>query len=479
MQANLNGRTPEKKKENKLEKNIKIAEILGALIERHRKRDWLLKEVKKHNLKIPLKTTLNSYEILCCCPYDFIVNLHQSLKGSDVLGFDDSQSLTKTYHWLFTDIIGGSNPTISTKEQVRKITVLNELILRTETFRKRDSDSIILPVGDGVAVGFGDSAEKPLRLAIELHKVLSRYNQAKNAQESLLIRIGIDMGPVYFVKDLNGKNNVWGPGIILTRRVMDLCGEMNIFASSRIADIRNLSPEYKKILHPIGNYAIKHGEELSIYNIYGSGFGNKTAPRKAKIISSNLQHDIRTLNNFSFSAVELNLEILDPKIMLVRHTLVWKVVNDSKAPMNQIFYSLDGDIPKEFGDMNVMVKDDYDNMLEILSVNVNKPYHKEFNVQLNRPLKPKQKKTAILQYDWEEPERIHFYHLASGCKHFNYSLTANKDVEINPKILKVDIETGAKKDITPSPEIVHNNNKTIVRWSRDELVADETYQFTW
>jgi len=41
---------------------------------------------------------------------------------------------------------------------------------------------------------------------------------------------------------------VWGPGIILTRRVMDLCGEMNIFVSARMAeDIRKLSPEYEKI----------------------------------------------------------------------------------------------------------------------------------------------------------------------------------------------------------------------------------------
>src|SRR5439155_2275126 len=248
-------------------------------------------------------TTLNSYELLNHCSPDFITRLHRALKGDDISGFKDVQSLTKTYHWLFTDIVGGADPTVPTKEQVRKIAALNELMARTETFRNRDSFStVILPVGDGVAVGFGDSSEKPLHLAIELHKALYRYNESRNNKERIFIRIGIDMGPVYFVKDLNGKDNVWGPGIILTRRVMDLCGEMNIFASSRIAeDIRKLSPEYEKILHPIGNYSIKHDEELVVYNIYGKGFGNKTAPRKAKVIAPNLERDIRTVNNFSFN----------------------------------------------------------------------------------------------------------------------------------------------------------------------------------
>jgi len=470
-----------KKGSNSISTTTKIAEILGMLAEGHRGREWLLKEIKRHHLKIPSKTTLNSYEMLNCCSPDFIASLHRALKGESITGFEDVQSLTKTYHWLFTDIVGGSNPTTPTKDQVRKIVVLNELMARTETFRNRDPIStVILPVGDGVAVGFGDSAESPLRLAIELHKALNRYNESKSSKEKIFIRIGIDMGPVYFVRDLNGKDNVWGPGIILTRRVMDLCAAMNIFASAMIAEnVRKLSPEYEKILHPIGNYSIKHGEELYIYNIYGNGFGNKSAPRKAKIIAPNLQRDLRSENNFSFNEVGLNLEILDSKTWLTRHTLVWKVVNNSRGPLDQVFYSLDGDIPKEFGDMNVEAKDDHNNPLEILSLNVNKPYHKEFNVQLKAPIKPKQKKTIILQYDWEEPERNHFYNLASGCKHFGFLLTANNEVLLNPKILKVDPETGSKTDASPSPVVTSSNNNTVIEWSRDELTSDEVYQFNW
>ena len=459
----------------------KISEILGMLYESKRGQDWLLKKTKKHHLKISQKNMLNSYELLNLCPDGFISNLHGALKGENISGFEEAQSLTKTYHWLFTDIIGGANPTIPTKDQVRKIVTLNELVTRTETFRNRDvSSTMILPVGDGVAIGFGDSPEKPLRLAIELHKALYRYNESQPENEQLLLRIGIDMGPVYFVRDLNGKDNVWGPGIILTRRVMDLCGPMNILASARIAqDIRKLSPEYEKILHLIGNYSIKHGEDISIFNVYGNGFGNKTVPRKSKIGLFNLERDIKTVNNFSFDQIDIGLEILDQKTTLTNHTWFWRVVNVSKEPMSQVFYSLDGDVPREFGDMNIKVKTDNDNILEILSVSVNKPYHKEFNIQLNRVLKPAQKKTVILSYDWEEPERTYFYNFAAGCKIFNFMLSVPKEMEINPKIFKVEAETGNKTEASPSAITKIEGNKKIITWSKNELGADEAYKFTW
>ena len=477
---NLQARQDRARKEDSLVKAKKIAEILGLLGESHRGKNWLLKELRIHHLKIPRESTLNSYEILRCCPPEFVSNLHQALQGGNVKGFEDVQSLAKTYFWLFTDIVGGSNPTIPTRDQIRRIVALTELIRRTETFRNKDAAStVILPVGDGVAVGFSDNPEKPLRLAIELHKSLFRYNEQKTEKDRLIIRIGIDMGPVYTVKDLNGKNNVWGPGIILARRVMDLCGEMNIFASAIAEGIRKLSPEYAKILHPIGNYSIKHDEELIIYNIYGQGFGNKVAPRKAKILAPNLERDIRTVNNFSYNDFKVGLEILDQETWLTRHTWFMDVINVSKKPMNQIFFSLDGDSPKEFGDLNVSIKDEHDNTLEILAVNVNRPYHKQFNAQLNRPLKPKQRKIVILEYDWEEPKRTYFYRFASGCRHFTYSLTVPREVELDIRILKVDTETGSKVDASPVPELFNDNDKTVVRWSKDDLMIEDAYEFNW
>ena len=481
MQTDQDSSTSKDKGQKEMEKIANIAEVLGLLDETRRGKDWLLEQVKKHHKKISAGPTANSYDILKSCKEDFVSQLLRVLKGEDIEGFEDVRTLTKTYHWFFTDIVAGSNPTIPTKDQVRKIIVLNELISRTEIFRTKDPEStVVLPTGDGMAIGFSDSPEKPLRLAVEIHKGLSRYNESKRGKEKLLIRVGIDMGPVYVIKDLNGKDNVWGPGIILTRRVMDLAGDMNIFASARIAeDIRKLSPEYKQIMHPIGDYSIKHGEELHLFNVYGDGFGNKNAPRKGKLAKTTLEKKIKPVNNFAFEGVEILLEITDPKTLLTHHTWVWDIRNISKEPKEQIFYYLDGDAPKEFADMNVTVTDEKNNRLNVLGLNSNKPYHKEFNVQLNRPILPKQKKTIKLEYDWEEPDRNFFYRFASDCKQFNYTCFIPKEVDAKNRILKVDTETGLKIHATPPPSIKYLEDKTAVTWSKSNLKAYDAYQFEW
>lgn len=468
-------------KNDKTKKIYEIAEILGLLEETKRGKDWILEEVKKHRMRSLVKPTMNSFEILKSCPNLFVSQLLRSLKGDDVEGFEDVKTLTKTYHWFFTDIVAGSNPNIQTKDQVRKIFVLNELMSRTEIFRNKDPDStVILPTGDGMAVGFSDSPEKPLRLAIELHKSLNRYNEARRGKDKLLIRVGIDMGPVYVIKDITNKDNVWGPGIILTRRVMDLAGDMNIFASARIAeDIRNLSPEYKEILHPIGDYSIKHGEQLLLYNIYGNGFGNKIAPRSKKIQKMNAEREIKNVNNFAFNSIEIILDVRDTQTMLTHHTWIWDIMNIAKEPKQQIYYYLEGDTAKDFADMNVTASDGKGTKMNILSLGSNKPYHKEFNVQLNRPLKPKQKKILKLEYDWEEPERNYFYKFASDCKRFKYLCILPKGMEAKNRILRVDTETGYKLHASPPATVKYLDDRTEISWEKTNLKAYDAYQFEW
>lgn len=462
-------------------KITEIAEILAVLNDTNRGKDWLMQEVKKHRLKSCVKPTMNSFEMLKALPDDFVSKLLKSLRGDDIEGFEDVQTLTKTFHWFFTDIVAGSNPKIPTKDQVRKIVVLNELISRTETFSKRDpASTVILPTGDGMAIGFSDSPEKPIRLSIELHKLLNRYNEKRTGIEKLLIRIGIDMGPVYVVKDLNGKDNVWGPGIILTRRVMDLAGDMNIFASAMIAEsTRKLSPEYMEIIHPIGDYHIKHGEELQLFNIYGKDFGNRVAPRSKKVEKLTEDKLVKPTYNFAFKAVDIVLDVTEPTTLLTHHSWVWKLENISKEPKEQVHYIIDGDKERDFKDLHVTVKDERGNNLEILTVDVNKPTHKEFNVKMRNPMLPKQVKTLKLEYDWEEPDRSFYYRVASDCKDFTYLFSISKEAQIKTRVLRVDAETGYRVYASPNPVVKYLDDKTVVSWSKSNLKAFDAYQFQW
>jgi len=463
----------------------KVAEIISLLEEAQKTKEWIFQQIKQKHLKLPVKRSMNSFQVLSCCPDGFLSDSLKILKAKDIEDIGDINSFTKTYHWFFTDIVAGSNPTIPSKEQARKVVVLNGLIERTETFKRRDpASTVILPTGDGMAIGFADSPEYPLRLSIQLHKLLNQYNDSlRSKKDKVLLRIGIDIGPVYVIKDLNGQDNVWGPGIILTRRVMDLAGDMNIFASSRFGDdVKALSPEYKEILHPIGDYTIKHGEQLKIYNIYGEGFGNKLYPRKAKIIgkSETFEEQVKSKTAFIFNTIDIKLDVQDPKTMLTHHEWIWNLINVSDVPRDEIFYYLDGDVPKDFPDMNVRVTDEEENELEIISLSENKPTHKEFNVKMKKPIKPKQRKRFLkIEYDWEEPDRNFFYKLPTDCKKLSYKFTIPKGVDVKNRILKVDTELGYKWVAEPAPKIKYLKEGTVITWEGTNLKAFDAYKFEW
>lgn len=469
----------------KLERITKEAEILSLMEESHKNKEWLKRQIKKKSLKIPVKLSMGSFQILNSCPDHFIIELLDILKGRDLDDLGDINSFTKTFFWFFTDIVAGSNPTLPTKEQARKVVVLNELIQRTEIFQHRDPNStVILPTGDGMAIGFSDSPEYPLRLSIQLHKILNEYNKTKRRKEDkVLLRIGIDIGPVYILKDLNNQDNVWGPGIILTRRVMDLAGDQNIFCSSRYAeDVRVLSPEYKEIMHPIGDYSIKHGEQLSIFNIYGEGFGEKKTPKSKKIIkkSESFEDSLKSKTAFLFNQIDIKLDVIDPKTMLTHHVWKWNLINLSDSPRDEVFYYLEGDSPKDFADMNIKIYDEEGHDAEILSLSVNKPTKKEFTVRLKKPLKPRQRKRFVtLEYDWEEPERTYFYKVPTDCKLLTYNFTIPKQVSIKNRILKVDTELGYKWNAEPSASIKFLPKKTVISWEGKNLKSFDAYQFDW
>ena len=148
-------------------------------------------------------------------------------------------------NFFFIDIVGLSDPTISTRNQIKKIETLNNLIGECPSFSSISKESmLILPTGDGMAIGFMQGPQIPLGLSIELHKTVAKYNRGKIPSESLRIRIGIHSGPVYVVSDILKNRNIWGPGIIIARRIMDIGDDGHILMSARTAeDLRELSYE--------------------------------------------------------------------------------------------------------------------------------------------------------------------------------------------------------------------------------------------
>jgi class 3 adenylate cyclase len=188
--------------------------------------------------------------------------------------------------FFFIDMVGLSDPTLSVKNQVHKIEILNELISSCDAYRKVSAGKkVILSSGDGMAIGFLSKLEIPLELSVQLHSKLREYNQEKSLAEEVGVRIGLASGPVFTVADLNNVQNLWGPGIILARRVMEAGDNGHILISGNLAEaLVSLKDEYRQIIKLITNqFKIKHGQNISLYSAYSDIFGNPRTPSKVSI----------------------------------------------------------------------------------------------------------------------------------------------------------------------------------------------------
>jgi KaiC/GvpD/RAD55 family RecA-like ATPase len=185
-------------------------------------------------------------------------------------------------NFFFIDIVSLSDPSLSIKKQREKIEVLNKMIGSCDAYFRTPRDKkIILPTGDGMAIGFLLNIELPFQLSIQLHRKLRAYNRGKSPEEFIGVRIGLSSGPVFVVNDINDRQNVWGPGIILARRVMDIGDNYHILLAERIAEeLIALKDEYRASIKPVVDYQIKHGQTIKLYSAFSKEFGNPKPPAK-------------------------------------------------------------------------------------------------------------------------------------------------------------------------------------------------------
>src|SRR5213595_3096897 len=178
-------------------------------------------------------------------------------------------------HILFVDIVGYSK--LLSDKQRELFRLLNELVRNTTQFRAADvaGKLVRLPTGDGMVLVFFTSVDAPVRCAQEIGRKLREHPQ-------LLLRMGINSGPVDQVSDVNDQRNITGVGINMAQRVMD-CGDAgHILLSRRVADDLAQYHEWKPSLHNLGRVEVKHGLKLEVVNFYNQEAGNSQLPGKLK-----------------------------------------------------------------------------------------------------------------------------------------------------------------------------------------------------
>src|SRR5438067_12551630 len=182
-------------------------------------------------------------------------------------------------HVLFIDIVGYSKFLIN--EQGGQIQTLKQIVRGTKQFRRAEAEGklVRLPTGDGAALVFRTNVEAPALCALEITRELQKRPGSKE-QAQLRLHMGIHSGPVNEVVDLNEQSNIAGAGINIAQRVMD-CGDAgHILVSKRVADDLEHYPQWRSLLHELGECEVKHGLRISLLNLYGDESGNPELPEK-------------------------------------------------------------------------------------------------------------------------------------------------------------------------------------------------------
>ena len=127
-------------------------------------------------------------------------------------------------------------------------------------------DRIILDTGDGAAISFLGDVADALKVALNLR--VSLLNEGVKMDPPLLVRIGINLGPVRLVRDINGQPNIVGDGINVAQRVMGFAHSGQILVSrSYFEAVSRMSQEYADMFRFEGSRTDKHVREHEIYAI--------------------------------------------------------------------------------------------------------------------------------------------------------------------------------------------------------------------
>src|SRR3954463_2009837 len=174
----------------------------------------------------------------------------------------DLQNRTLICSVLFIDIVEYSRKPVV--EQIELKDRFNALL--SEALRGvAVNDRIILDTGDGAAISFIGDPEDALFVGTALRDDIARQ---EGAAVELSTRMGINLGPVRLIKDINGQPNIIGDGINVAQRIMTFAEPGQILVSRSYYDIiARLSEDYANLFHYEGARTDKHVREHEVYAV--------------------------------------------------------------------------------------------------------------------------------------------------------------------------------------------------------------------
>jgi class 3 adenylate cyclase len=171
---------------------------------------------------------------------------------------------------LFLDVVEYTRKPVAEQLQLKQ--AFNQALAKAlEDVPSRDR--IILDTGDGAAVTFMGDPEDALFASMTMRDLAGAFG----------VRMGVNLGPVRLVKDLNGQMNIIGDGINVAQRVMSFAGAGQLLVSRSFYEVVScLSRDYASLFQHEGSRTDKHVREHEVYSVVG---GAPAARRIAETIS--------------------------------------------------------------------------------------------------------------------------------------------------------------------------------------------------
>ena len=167
----------------------------------------------------------------------------------------ESSGRTLVTSILFLDIVGYSKQSVADQLQLKH--TMNDALAKAMK-PIPPHERVLLDTGDGAAITFLGNPEDALFAGMVAQQV-----------KDVPLRMGINLGPVRIVKDLNGQTNVLGDGINVGQRVMSFAGIGQLLVSRSFYEVvSRLSSEYENLFEHIGLRADKHVREHEVYLVH-------------------------------------------------------------------------------------------------------------------------------------------------------------------------------------------------------------------
>jgi class 3 adenylate cyclase len=156
---------------------------------------------------------------------------------------------------LFIDIVAYSTRPVADQFEIQRAchAALGGAL---EVLTRRDR--VIVDTGDGAAIVFLGDPEDALVVGVAMREHV----------ESIPMRMGINLGPVRLISDLNDQTNVIGDGINVAQRVMAFAEPGQLLVSSNYHDvISRMSAHYATLFTKEGRRQDKHVRDYEVYGV--------------------------------------------------------------------------------------------------------------------------------------------------------------------------------------------------------------------